>query len=180
MVSLISGQGYFTFQNTTYTTERVEEKKTQTRTWVNSKRKKEAYDTFLAFCELSRACIRAKFPQSHKEHWLGLSRWPTRISVHRFLLLLSSDDCPVLSTGLFCLLLLLFCHPHPLSSSGTLLPSSSSDLVGNLTCKPFVRVSRQNKQRNLLTDTYLHNECPHRITRDKHLNLAREEEKMEH
>ena len=49
-------------QNTTYT--RKENK--QTRTWVSSKRKKgEVCDTFLAFCELSRACIRAKFPQSH-------------------------------------------------------------------------------------------------------------------
>ena len=41
VVSLISGQGHFTllYKHTTYTTERVEEKNIQARTWVSSKRK---------------------------------------------------------------------------------------------------------------------------------------------
>ena len=41
--------------------------------------------------------------------------------------------------------------------SRTFLPSSSSGLVGNLTHKPFVWVSRQNRQRNLLN-------AQHRVT----------------
>ena len=54
VVFLISGQGYFTFlyRPTTYTTERVKEKKNkQSQAWVSSKHKKgEVCDTFLAFC----------------------------------------------------------------------------------------------------------------------------------
>ena len=34
--------------------------------------------SFLCICELSRACIRVKFPKSHSERRLILSRWPTR------------------------------------------------------------------------------------------------------
>ena len=58
----------------------VEEKRTKKkRAWVSSKGKNgEVCDTFLAFCELSRVCIWPKFPKSHQELWLTLSRWPTR------------------------------------------------------------------------------------------------------
>ena len=108
-------------KTTTYTTERVERKENkQTRTWFSSKHKKsKVCNTFLAFCELSRACIRAKFPQIHPRMLtcpLTSAFW-----VHRPSTVLSFAVCPVLSTGLFCLLLL-FC-------SETFLPSSSSGLM---------------------------------------------------
>ena len=39
--------------------------------------------SFLCICGLARACIRVKFPQSHQQRWLILSRWPTRpLSLH--------------------------------------------------------------------------------------------------
>ena len=121
-------------------------KREQTWTWISSKRKKgEVCDTFLTFYELSRVCIQVKFPQSHQERWLILSRWPTQplspqVLAVAFLLL--TIDCPVLSV--------------------TFLPFSSSGLVGDLACKPFVWVSRQNRQRDPLTGTHRHphNECP--------------------
>ena len=84
-------------QNTTYTTEKLEENK-QTQTWVSSQRKKvEVCDTFLAICELSWASILTKLPQSHQECWLMFSRWPTRLeSTH------PSSHCSPLPTALFC------------------------------------------------------------------------------
>ena len=62
--------------------------------------------------------------------------------------LLSPADCPVLPTSLFC--------------SGIFLPSSSAGLVWDLARKPFVWVSRQNRQMDPLTGTHphTHNECP--------------------
>ena len=53
-------------------------------------------------------------------------------------------DCYLMPTGLFC---------PPLSTalsifSGTFLPFSTSDLVGDLELRPFVWVSRQNRQRD--------------------------------
>ena len=67
----------------------------------------------LCICGLARACIRAKFPQSHQARWLILSRWPTRFispqvlavaflwpsAIPNFCWLLSLADCPIL---LFC------------------------------------------------------------------------------
>ena len=104
--------------------------------------------SFLYICGLARTCIRAKFPQSHQERWLILSRWPTRR--------LSPQ---ALAHALFCRLpcsvdwFLLFCSV--LSCSGTFcLPSSSSDLTDNHVRKPFVWVSRQNRQRDPLTGTH--------------------------
>ena len=72
--------------------------------------------SFLCICEISRACIRAKFPQSHQERWLILSSWPTwplaphvlAVTFHwpsaspDFCRLLFPADCPVLSTALVC------------------------------------------------------------------------------
>ena len=66
-----------------------------------------------------------------------------------FCRLLSHVDYPVLSTALV----------SSASSSvlpRTFLPSSSSGLVGGLTHMPFVWVSHENRQRNLLTGTYPH------------------------
>ena len=73
VVSLVSGQGYFTFlyghtKHNIHKREGRRKENKQTRILVSSKRKKgEVCDTFLAFCELSRVYIRAKFPQSHQE-----------------------------------------------------------------------------------------------------------------
>ena len=84
-VSLIFGQGYYTFlyKNTKHNIHNQEgwrKENKQTRTWVGSKRKTEKFVTllcsFLCLCGLSRACIRAKFLHSHQEHWLILSRRP--------------------------------------------------------------------------------------------------------
>ena len=52
--------------------------------------------------------------------------------------------------------------PSTSVDSPTFVLSSSPGLMGNLVCKPFVWVSCQNRQRNLLTGTYPHphNECP--------------------
>ena len=184
MVSLISDQGYFTslFGHTKHNIHnweggRKEDKQTWTR--VSSKLKKgEVCNTFLAFSELSRACIQAKLPQGHQECWLILSRWPTR--------LLSPQ---VLATTLFCRLpwsvhfswlvcslpwpLLLYRLPPSLFCSGTFLPSFSSGLVGNLERKPFVWVSRQSRQRNLLTGlpTPTEMNATHRVTISIHRTL---------
>ena len=69
----------------------MEEENKQTQTWVSSKCKKGKFcDTFLAFCELLRACLRAKFSQSHQECWLILSCWPTQHPSPQNKLLLSS------------------------------------------------------------------------------------------
>ena len=66
-----------------------------------------------------------------------------------FCRLLSPVDYPVLSTALVS------------SASSSVLPrtfppSSSSGRVGGLELMPFVWVSHQNRQRNLLTGTYQH------------------------
>ena len=161
MVSLISGQGYFTFlygrtKHNIHNQEGGRKENKQTRTWVSSKLKKgEVCDTFLAFGELSQGCIRAKIPPSHLERWLILSYWPTRpLGPH-----IRAVTCSVLLTVLFCPL---FCSasfswlPPSFPSLGPCLPSTFCGLVGNLPHKPFAWVSRQNKQRDPLTWTRIH------------------------
>ena len=149
-------------QNTKYTTKRVEGKKTNKHgLGLAPGQEGEVCDTFQAFCELSQTCILAKLPQSHQECWFIFSRWPTRLeSIHPSSRLLSPADCLVPSTGLFCLLLcsaalgrLLWSLLFTSVDSRTFLPSSFSGLMGNLTSKRFVWVSRKNRQRNLLTST---------------------------
>ena len=75
------------------------------------------------------------------------------------------SSCFLLPTALFCRLpcsinwFLLFTAS---CSLWTFLPLSSSGLMGNLTRKPFVWVSRQNRQRDPLIVTHTHtyrNEC---------------------
>ena len=71
------------------------------------------------------------------------------LSTTPFCRLLSPVDYPVLSTAVV----------SSASSSvlpRTFLPSFSSGRVGGLTHMPFVWVSHQNRQRNLLTGTYPH------------------------
>ena len=65
--------------------------------------------SFLCICELSRACIRAKCPQHHRERWLILSGWPTRpLGLHvlavAFLWPSAHPDFCRLLTALFCFL----------------------------------------------------------------------------
>ena len=111
----------------------------------------------LCFCELTRACTRAKFPHNPQECWhvitLANPAWVHRPSscflllTALFSVLVSSFHCSVLSTSLDWFFLF---------SSGTFLPSFFSGLAGNLARKLFVWVSRQNRQGNLLTGTYPH------------------------
>ena len=135
----------------TYTTERAEEKRTNKHGLglaPSARRKKfvTLSGSFQCICGLARAWVRARFPQGHLERWLILSR---------------SADCPVLpnsvlSTGFFCYAL--FCP-----ALGPCLPSSSSGRMGDLVCKHFVWVSRQNRQRDPLIGTHTHtnrNGCP--------------------
>ena len=126
----------------------------QRRTWVSSKRKKSEFVTLLCcspcICRLSRACIGAK-PES-----AFLVAKATRNAD-------SSLDCPVLSTGLFYSLLLtvlFLCQLARSVFSGTFLPSSTSNLAGDLALRPFVWVSRQNRQKDSQTNTHTNrNEC---------------------
>ena len=98
--------------------------------------------SFLCICGLSQTCIRAKFPQSHQERGITLSRWPIHPLSPQAQAPALFFDCPLLSTAFFCSL--------PLRPS---LPSSSSVLVSNLARTLFVWVSRQNRQRDPLTGT---------------------------
>ena len=139
VVSLISDQGYFTFLygHTKHKLQAQEEGSLR------------HFPSILCICGIARACIRAKIPAKSPgmlTHPLTLANPPsgfTYPSSHP----LSHDDCPILSTSMF--------------YSGTFLPSSSFGLVGDLTRKPFVWVSRKNSQRDPLTGTHPHphNEC---------------------
>ena len=130
-------------QNTTYTTERVEEKRTNKhRLGLAPNARREKFVTLLcsspSICRLLQACIRARFPQSHQECCLIFSRWPTRRLDPPIL----AVACSLLSISLFCPLL----RSGSFSSlPGTFLPSSSFGLVLNLAHKSFVWVSRQNR-----------------------------------
>ena len=134
----------------------------QTWTWVSSKRKKgEVCNTFVllsvhlwASTSMYSNEIPAKPPGT-----LTLSRWPTWPLGPQVL----AVTCTLLLTSLFywlpssVLLSAFFC-----SVLWPCLPYLSSGLVGNLARKPFVCVSRQNRQRGLLSGTYSHthrNEC---------------------
>ena len=86
VVSLISGQGYFTLLNkptkhNIYNWEggRKEEQTNTDLGWLQAQEGRSLWHflSILCFCRLSRVCIRAKFPQSQQERWLILSRWPT-------------------------------------------------------------------------------------------------------
>ena len=93
---------------------------------------------FLCICGLSWARIRAKFPQSRQEFSLILSRWPTRplgpqvlaprLAVISFWFLLTALSWWLLSS---------------VHCPGPCFTSSPSGLVGNLTRKLFLWVSRQ-------------------------------------
>ena len=78
---------------------------------------------------------------------------------HPLTLATGSSFSFLLPTALFCRQ---SCSLHFSVLPWTFLFSSSTGLTGNQARKPFVWVSRQNRQRNLLTGTYPHpyNECP--------------------
>ena len=114
-----------------------------------------------SICSQSQACIRAKFPHSIRNVDSSSHVGQSGLGgPHR--LLFSSADCPVQSCSLLSSVL-----------SGTFLPASSSGPVGYFARKPFMWVSRQDRQRNLLIGTYPqpqphpHNECPHYVTHVK-------------
>ena len=106
---------------------------------------REKFWHFSGILWLSRACTRMRFSHTYQERWLILSRWLTwllgpQVPTPRFNSSLS------LTVVFFWLWLTPIC-----SALGPCFSSSSSCLVGNLACKPFVWVSRQNRQRNPLT-----------------------------
>ena len=108
-------------------------------------------------------------PTSHKECWLIFLRWSTRHPVVQQVLTaayLTSVDCsPLCPTLISWLTFSWLLSPADYSLllpsadcfSGILLPSSSSGIVGDLTHKPFVWVSRQNRQRDRLAGTHTMN-----------------------
>ena len=142
VVFLISGQGYFTFLYR-YAKHNREggRKKTQTN---RSKRKREKFVTLLCsspcIYRLSRACILRE-----------TSTKPLGMLNH----LLTDLFCRLVSAAPFCWLCASLDWPLLPTVSGTFLPSSSG-LVGDLARKPFVWVSRQNRQRDSLTGTHTH------------------------
>ena len=160
VVSLISGQGYFIFlygrtKQNIHNREGGSKENKQTRSWASSKCKKGDFVTLLCSSPCIASVYSSEIP-TKSPGMLMLTALSCRLpcSVH-FSVLHLSLDCrlpptfvryPFLSTDLFFLL----------TDSGTFLPSYSSGLVGDLARKPFVWVSRQNRQRNLLTGTYPH------------------------
>ena len=159
------------------TTERVEEKNEQTNTDLGQLQAQEVsmwhFLYILCFCELMRACTRAKLSQkplamrtSSCVGQPGLCRstglssrlfdfcWLSSLSCFHLLAVSFCRLCPSLDSYLK--LTVLFCLPlsTPLSVfSGTFLPSFTSDLTGVLTLRPFVWVSHQNRQGDSLTGT---------------------------
>ena len=115
MVFLISGQGYFTFlyQHTKYTTDWVKEKKNkQSLAWVSSKRKKgEVCDTFVhSVCLSANVSVYSSEtptkPLGMLTHFFTLvNPASSQVFLDRQLPPISVD-WSVLSTGLFCPLLL--------------------------------------------------------------------------
>ena len=143
------GQGYFTFftntQDATYTIERWKKRRTNNKHGLGlaSSARRGICDTFLAFCDsvsvtsvysknptqlpgtLTRPLAFAKPVSGSTGHSSSPSSRP------------SPDFCWLLSP------VLRIC-----------LPSFSSGLVGNLARKPFVWVSRQNRQKDPLAGTH--------------------------
>ena len=140
-------QGYHSFlYSHTNTTERVREKKTneQLWTWVSSKRKK---GSFVASC-----ILHASVDYRRRVFCAKLLQKTTRITNYFLPLLLtvlpldSIVDSLSPSSFVNC----------PCVFSCTFLSSSTSGLVADLELKPFVWVSRQNRQRDHLTGAHTH------------------------
>ena len=123
-------------QDTTYTTERVEEKNKQARTWVKSKCKKgKVWSLSQHSMLLSVASVYSKIPTQlprTRTHPLALAD-PASGSTGP-----NSSFSSRLSLTVAFLRLLL-------PALGPCLSSSSSGLVGNFVRKPFVWISRQSR-----------------------------------
>ena len=129
----------------------------QIQAWVSSKRKKgEVYVTLLCSSpyinRLTRACILRE-----------TSTKPLEMLTHLWLSSLAASFCrPCPSPDSYLKPNVLFCLPFSTDSvfSGTFLPSSTSGLAGDLALRPFVWVSRQNRQRDSRTGAHTNgNEC---------------------
>ena len=160
-------------QNTTYTSEKVKEKKDkQSWSWVNSKHKKGGVcDTFVQLSEHLQAiaCVySSEIPTKSPgmlTHRLTLAN-PASETTHPSSRLLTALLSPLLCFASFSVL-----------SSGTFLLSSSFGLVGNIARNPFVWVLRQNRQRNLLALTHTHTtNAQHHVTHPS-LTFTMDEEK---
>ena len=167
VVSLISDQGYYTYLYGYAKHNREGGRMEETNKYGLGQllaQEEEFRNTFCTFCEPTRACTRAKLPQKPLAMLTSvdcvllflLTALSSRLifSLPFCWLSPSSRFCWPPSSGLLCQLTLSV-------FSGTLLPASSSGLVGDIALKPFVWVSRQNRQMDRLTDTHthLHNGC---------------------
>ena len=79
VVSLITGQGHFTFlykhtRHNIHNREEEEKTNNQGLRLALSARK----ENFVSFLRSFQWAIRVKFPHNHEEYWLILSRWPNR------------------------------------------------------------------------------------------------------
>ena len=156
--SLIFGPGAFHMfykyaTDITYITENRRKKNQRSRTWVSPKRKKgEVLALFWHFC--ASVAIASVYPSEFPTQLPGTLSHP-----------LAPATGPKSSFFSSCLSLTV-AFPWLTLTPMCLLPWDLAfpRLVGNLVLKPFVWVSRQNRQRNLLTGahphTHPHNECP--------------------
>ena len=150
------------FTDTQNTTERVEEKNKWTNTDLGQLQVQEGGSLWDNFVQLSK----------HYQAIMGVNFvW----NFHKVIRHADSLDYPAsifsLPLSADCVLLWTAISSRPFSStllcqlalsvfSGTFLPSSISDLVRDLTLRPFVWVSHQNRQRDSLTDANTNrNEC---------------------
>ena len=134
------GAFHIASQDTTYTSESGIKNNKQTRTWVSPKRKKgEVFGTLLALCAVTSVYSNKipTQPQGALTHPLALADLASGSTGPNF-----SPSSRLSLTVLFPWLSLL------LTALGPCLSSSSSGLVGHLTRKPFMWVSRQIRQRN--------------------------------
>ena len=145
---------FFFFTDTQKTIEGVEEKKNkQSRAWVSARGGSPWH--FCASCELTRAFTRAKTLTKPLAILISVDCSPLCSTLISWLT--CSVDKSLLSPSADCVLLLLtplLCRLSPFVFSRAFLPSSTYGLVGDLVRKPFVWVSRQNKQRDSLIGTY--------------------------
>ena len=177
VVFLISGQGYFTFPygyaKHNWGRGRKEEQTIGLGLAPNARAGEGSLWHFCAafreFAGYRGRVFTQNFEKASRTHFLALVNPASvgqQVLVAAFLNSVDwSPLCPTLISWLTCSVdwsLLLPSADCPSLFSGTFLPSSSSGLVGDLTHKTFVWVSRQNRQRDCLTGTltHPHNECP--------------------
>ena len=148
----------------TYITEIGIKKNKRARTWVSSKRKKgRRLGTFLAFC--TSVTVTSVYSNKIPTHLAGMLTHSLALAD-----LASGSIGPNFSFGSRLSLTAVFpwLLITPLASAlGPCFSSSSSGLVRNLTSKPFVWASRQNKGILLLALTHTHTKnAHHRATID--------------